>query len=139
MKFVCDGPGGSWFRIETEAEAEAESEAMDHAVAKHFRQAREAARRTFRPASPRFIERSIGLEAHLQREMPLFLTFRDREGDSLVTAMLPAGGRGDTGVRIIIVGPANADPYPAHGPAIEALGRHFGLSLGRERCYPYGR
>jgi hypothetical protein len=40
---------------------------------------------------------------------------------------------------MIIVGPDNADPYPEHRPAIEALGRHFGISLERSRCFPYQR
>lgn len=139
MRFVCDAPGGTWFRLETEAEAEEESARMEHAVAKHFRQARETARRTFRPASDRFIESGIGLEAHVQREMPLFLTLRNAEGISLVTAMLPPGARQSAGARIIVVGARNEDPYPGHGEAIAALGRHFGLSLDRERCYPYRR
>jgi hypothetical protein len=40
---------------------------------------------------------------------------------------------------MIIVGPSNADPYPGQGDAIAALGKHFGLTLDRERCFPYGR
>lgn len=139
MRFVCDAPGGAWFRIETETEAETEAELMSHAVARHFREARAAAVRTFQPASTRFIESGIGLEAHVQREMPQFLTLRDQEGTPAVTAMLPPSGRDAAGARIIIVGPENRDPYPTHRDAIEALGRHFGLSLGRERCYPYRR
>lgn len=139
MKFVCDAPGGSWFRIETEAEADAEASAMNHAVAKHFRRAREAAKRNFKPASTIFIESNIGLEAHIQRHMPLFLSLKDGEGCSLVTAMLPPGGAASPKAEIIIVGRDNADPYPDHGPSIEALGRHFGLGLDRARCYPYRR
>ncbi len=139
MKFVCDAPGGSWFRIETEAEAEQESTLMAHAVAKHFSRARERVRRSHRPASDRYIEQNIGLEAHIQREMPLFLTFRDAEGTPWVTAMLPPGGRASPGAEIVIVGERNGDPYPDHREAIEALGRHFGLGLDRERCYPYRR
>jgi len=38
-----------------------------------------------------------------------------------------------------VVGPKNADPYPEHEDAIAALGQHFGLTLDRERCYPYRR
>jgi hypothetical protein len=112
---------------------------MNHAVAKHFRQAREAAIASFQPASEIYIERSIGLERHIQRAMPLFLTLRDAAGEALVTAKLPPEGRDDTGFRFVIVGPANADPYPAHDAAIQALGAHFGLELGHARCYPYHR
>ncbi len=71
--------------------------------------------------------------------MPLFATLRDQDGKAHVTAMLPPDGRSDTGARIIIVGAANADPYPAEGDAIKARGDHFGLMLEREHCYPYQR
>ena len=88
---------------------------------------------------PNAIERDIGLEAHVQREMPLFLTLRDREGNALTTAMLPPGGHDRGAFRIIIVAASNADPYPQQGAAIAALGAHFGLALDRDRCFPYGR
>ena len=140
MKFVCHAPGRkSWFRIETEAEAERESELMHHAVAKHFRREMDKAQASYRPTSTVFIEQNIGLKAHVQREMPLFLTLRDSDGNGLVTAMLPPGGRNNPDFRPIIVGDGNGDPYPDHGAAIEALGGHFGLTLDRERCYPYRR
>ncbi len=140
MKYVCDAPDRkSWFRIETEAEAERESMLMDHAVAKHFRREQETALRSYHPAVTTYLERNIGLQAHIQREMPLFLTLRDAEGSALVTAMLPPRGRNDPGFRIIIVGKGNGDPYPEHGPAIQALGAHFGLILERVHCYPYRR
>jgi len=84
-------------------------------------------------------EQEIGLKAHIQREMPLFLTLRDDEGNPLVTAMLPPGGQDDRSFRPIIVGMANADPYVDHADAIKALGQHFGLALERGRCYPYRR
>jgi hypothetical protein len=71
--------------------------------------------------------------------MPLFLTLRDREGNALTTAMLPPGGKDRFGFRIIIVAASNADPYPQHDAAIAALGAHFGLTLDRRRCFPYGR
>ena len=71
--------------------------------------------------------------------MPLFLTLRDREGNALTTAMLPPGGKGRGGFRIIIVAASNADPYPQQDAAIVALGTHFGLTLDRDRCFPYGR
>jgi hypothetical protein len=140
MRYVCDAPGGrTWFRIETEAEAVAESDAMRHAVEKFFRREKDKANQTYQPPSKTFFEQEIGLKAHLQREMPVFLTLRDGEGNPLVTAMLPPGGRDDRMFRPIVVGPANADPYPAHGDAIDALAAHFAVSLERERCYPYRR
>jgi hypothetical protein len=43
------------------------------------------------------------------------------------------------GLRIIIVGASNADPYPEQDVAIAALGAHFGITLDRLRCFPYGR
>ena len=139
MQYVCDAGGRrTWFRIETEAEAAAESEAMRHAVEKYFRRERESALHSYKPAaSMSYIERDIGLGAHILRSMPLFLTLREHDGTPLATAMLPPDGKEDDGFRAIIVGPANADPFTAHGEAIAALGRHLGLSLSRERCYPY--
>ena len=140
MKFVCDAPDKkTWFRIETEAEADQEAALMHHVVAKHFRRERENAVRTYKPTSTVSFERNIGLEAHIGRNMPLFLTLRDAEGGGLVTAMLPPGGQDDPAFKIIIVGESNTDPYPAHQTAIEALGTHFGFALDRTRCYPYRR
>ncbi len=140
MEFVCDaGDGKTWFRMETEAEADRESELMNHAVAKHFRLAHEKASKTYKPTSTVYIEQNIGLKAHIQRETPLFLTLRDNDGDDLATAMLPPGGHEDPMFKIIVVGEANGDPYPDHKDAIAALGTHFGLTLDRERCFPYQR
>ena len=140
MKYVCDAPGRqTWFRIETELEAEQESALMDHAVAKHFKREREAAIRSFRPASEHYIEQGIGLASHIQRAMPLFLTLRDSNGAALVTAMLPPRGRDDIYFKIVIVGNGNRDPYPDHEPAIQALAAHVGFALERERCFPYRR
>lgn len=140
MRYVCDAPGGkTWFRIETEGEAVAESELMHHAVEKYFRKEYERAAQTFQSLSKVYFEQEIGLKAHIQRQMPLFLTLRDDEGDALATAMLPPGGRDDRGFRPIIVGPSNADPYEDQADAIRALGEHFGMTLDRTRCYPYRR
>jgi len=140
MQFVCDAPDGkSWFRLETEAEAVSEAELMRHAVDKYFRAEREKATRSFQPASKSFVEQEIGLKAHLQREMPLFLTLRDGEGHALATAMLPPRGRDTAAFRPIIVGAANSDPFTDHDAAIRALARHFGIMLERTRCYPYRR
>ncbi len=138
MQFVCDAPGRrAWFRIETEGEAAAESELMRHAVEKYFRREREAAVRSYKPTAVNYIERDIGLSAHIQRSMPLFLTLRAQDGTALATAMLPPNGKESDSFRSIIVGAANGDPFGSEGDAIAALGRHFGLSLTRERCYPY--
>ena len=140
MRYICDGAGDkTWFRLETAAEAAAESLAMRHAVERHFCREMDKATKSHQPVSKTFIEQEIGLKAHIQREMPLFLTLRNSEGAALVTAMLPPGGKEDSAFRMIIVGPDNADPYPEHAAAIEALGRHFGLSLERSRCFPYQR
>ncbi len=138
MEFVCDAPDSkAWFRIETEAEAILKSEAMHHAVEKYFRREKAKARESYQPQSANSIERDIGLKAHLARTMPIFLTLRDREGNPLATAMLPPRGEDDLAFGPIIVGAGNADPYPEHGTAIEALGQHLRLMLSRERCYPY--
>lgn len=140
MRFVVDAPNGkSWFRLETEAEAAEESRLMRHAVEKYFRLERAKAAQSFQPASGAFFEQEIGLNAHIQREMPMFVTLRDQDGAAHVTAMLPPGGKAHPGARMIIVGPANADPYPAEGEAIKALGDHYGLTLDRDYCYPYQR
>jgi hypothetical protein len=138
MQFICDAPDAkTWFRLETEGEALQESQIMRHAVDKYFRREKEKAAASYQPATTTYIERDIGLAAHIKREMAAFLTLRDREGAALATAMLPPGGRDDQAFRIIIVGPANADPYPKEEEAIAALGKHYGLALTRERCFPY--
>jgi hypothetical protein len=140
MQYVCDAGSMTWFRIETPGEAALESRAMDHAVEKYFRQAYEAAAKTYvPPPSARVVEQNIGLKDHIQRVMPMFLTLRDGEGNALVTAMLPPAGRDERSFTPIIVGFANKDPYPEHGEAIRALGQHFGLKLDPARCYPYRR
>lgn len=140
MKYVCDAPNKTvWFRIETEAEAERESALMGHAVAKYFQREYEAAAARYTPTSTVRFEQNIGLKAHIQREMPLFLTLRDADGAALATAMLPPGGRERPGFKIIVVGKGNGDPYPEHGAAIAALVAHFGLALDRADCFPYAR
>lgn len=140
MEYVCDAPGSkAWFRIETEAEAVRESEEMDHSVEKYFRREREKAVQLYRPTSTNFIERNIGLAAHLKSAMPLFLTLRDAEGAALATAMLPPRGEDEANFRIIIVSRSNGDPYPAEADAIAELGKHYGLTLPRDRCFPYPR
>jgi hypothetical protein len=140
MEYVCDVAGGSaWFRIQTEAEAVRESELMQHAVEKHFRRAFEAASEAFDTTGIPYIEQDIRRATHIQRVMPVFLTLRDDEGRSLVTAMLPPPGRTQPELRPLVVGHGNSDPYPAHGKAIAALGARFGMTLDRTRSYPYSR
>jgi hypothetical protein len=140
MKYICDAPGDkTWFRIETDSEAADESDKMQHAVEKYFRKERDRASQSYQPTSTVFIEQEIGLKAHLQREMPLFLTLRDGDGNVLVTAMLPPGGREDPAFRPIVVGYKNGDPFADHTEAIRALGQHFRIALDRTRCYPYRR
>lgn len=140
MKYICDAPPFTWFRLETEAEAMTESKVMEHAVEKYFRQARDLALRSYQPPKElSVIEQNIGLKDHIQRAMPLFLTLRDREGKPQVTAMLPPKGKDDRTFKPIVVGKENGDPYPTHGPAIRKLGEHFGMTLDAARCYPYRR
>ena len=72
MRYVCDAPEtGAWFRIETQGEAALESQAMSHAIEKHFTQAQERAATSYAPPPGAFIERDIGLKAHIQRVMPI--------------------------------------------------------------------
>lgn len=139
MRYVCNAPGGAtWFRLETEAEAEAEAAMMRHAIDKYFRRAEGAARESYRaPAGVPAFEQAIGLKDHVARAMPLFLTLRADDGEGLASAMLPPGGQNHATFRIVVVGPGNSDPYPAHGGAIAALGAHFGLDLPRDECFPY--
>jgi len=140
MQFVCDGPNGTWFRIETEGEAIKESQLMNHAVEKHFCQAAEEAEKSFVPPTSRWaFEQKIGLKSHVQQVMPIFVTLRDRDGTGLATAMLPPAGKNESSFRPIVVGAANADPYLKHGEDIKALALHYGLTLDPVRCYPYRR
>lgn len=139
MQYVCEAPPKTWFRIETDGEAFLESQAMDHAVERYFRQARERAIAAYVPPAGRVIEQNIGLKAYVQRTMPVFVTLRDGEGTALVTAMLPPSGQDERAFRPIVVGRGNSDPYLEHGEAIKALGRHYGLTLDPSRCYPYRR
>ena len=132
MRYVCDAPGRkTWFRIETHAEAALETQAMGHAVEKYFVQAQAHAAGTYVPPAGPFIERDIGLKAHIERSMPPFFTLRDREGTPLATAMLPPLGLNERTFRPVIVGPANYDPYPDHADAIYRLAEHYGLVLDR--------
>ena len=140
MQYVCEAPPKTWFRIETEGEAALEARAMDHAVDRYFRQAYEQAAESYvPPRSAHYIEQNIGLKAHVQRVMPIFLTLRDGEGTPLATAMLPPAGLDERAFKPIIVGSSNSDPYPQHGEAIRKLGEHFRRTLDPVRCYHYRR
>ena len=140
MQYICDAGETTWFRLETLAEAAQESRAMSHAVERYFRDAQENAVKSYvPPAGVRISEEKIGLKAHIERAMPLFLTLRDREGNALVTAMLPPKGADEAKFRPIVVGPNNADPYKNYPAAIHLLAKHFGLTLDAGRCYPYRR
>jgi hypothetical protein len=125
MKYVCDAPGGrTWFRIETQAEASRHSALMRHVMERHFCAEMEKARLSFHPPSRVFFEQEIGLDAQLQREMPLFLTLRDEAGTPLVTAMLPPGGNFANPFKPVILGQGNSDPYVKFADSILAPGRH---------------
>ena len=138
MKYVCDAPGGrTWFRIETEEEAGEEAALMRHSMDRYFRAEMDKARQSFRPPSSVFFEQEIGLKAHLQRAMPLFLSLRDEDGTTRVTAMLPQPSDAVQPVRPTILGRANTDPYMRYSDAILALAKHLNLMLERARCYPY--
>lgn len=138
MKYVCDAPPYTWFRIETLSEAAKESRDMRHAVEKYYQKAYQDAASTYRPPqSAAVFEQNIGLEAHIQRVMPIFTTLRNRDGEALVTAMLPPEGYDEDDMCPIIVGIENCDPYLEYEDAIDTLGTHYNLLLERERCYPY--
>ncbi len=79
----------------------------------------------YKPTSTASFEQNIGLEACLQREMPLFLTPRDVGHDGLAAVKLPSGGCDAQCLTIVVGGPGNSDPYLAHANAIQALGAHF--------------
>ena len=132
MKYVCDASAGQpGFEIKTEAKAVSESDLMRHAVEKFFRKEQEKATQTYQPISKVSFEQEIGLKAHIQREMPLFLTLRDDEGNPLATAMLPPGGNDDRNFRPIIVGMANADPISSMPTRSRPSAEHFGITLDR--------
>ena len=140
MQYVCDAPPYTWFRIETQAEAVSEAQAMNHAVDKFFKQSYEDAQHCYvPPKGMRVIEQNIGLKSHIQRSMPIFVTLRDNEGKALVTGMLPPEGASVKQMRPIIVGHSNDDPYSDYAAAIAELGKHFGITLDPDRCYPYRR
>ena len=131
MLYVCDAPDRTvWFRIETESEAFFESLSTQGAVAVFFGAEHSRAISSYRPhPGLPFIERDIGLEAHIQRKMPLFLTLRDREGTVLATAILPPGGKENAGYPVFVWGAAGVDPYESHAKALEILEKRFGVAI----------
>ena len=140
MRYVCDAAGGkTWFRIETEAEAASESEVMRHAVEKYFRKEQEKATQSFRPISKVYFEQEIGLKAHIQREMPLFLTLRADDGTPLATAMLPPAARTTAASARSSSAPAMPIPTPRKATQFARSREHYGVTLERARCYPYRR
>ena len=141
MQYVCDAPKGrTWFRIETEGEAAHESRLMRHTVEKYFCREREKAVRSWRPERPKRRSSATSASRPMYSERCRFSS-RCATGRVMhwLTAMLPPGGKDRGGFRIIIVAASNADPYPEQDAAIAALGAHFGLTLDRHRCFPYGR
>jgi hypothetical protein len=143
MRFVCDAAGGkAWFRIETAAEAAKESELMRHAVEKHFRRAHEQASQSYKAgagALRRAGHRARGAHPPGHAGVPDAARrgghrARHRHAPAAAGRAGRAGGLQSHGCR-----PRERRPLPGARGAIRALGRHFGLSLDRIRCYPYGR
>ena len=113
---------------------------MNHTLENTFRDAYETAAKLHSPAkSVRFVEQNIGLKAHIQRTMPMFLTLRAKDGTPLVTAVLPPIGRDGITFRPIVIGPANTNPYPKNVAAIRKLAEHYGLDLEQTRSYRSNR
>ena len=124
MQFVCEAPPKTWFRIETEGEAALESRAMNHAVEKYFKQAREHAAKAYvPPKTGSYIEQNIGLKAHIQRAMPRFLTLRDGEGTALVTAMLPPEGQDERNFKPTTATPTCSTQRPFVSSASTSVSR----------------
>ena len=140
MQYICDALDLTWFRLENTGEAELESQLMDHAVDKYFKQAHDAAVCSYTPPEGvPAMEQNIGLNGHIARSMPRFLTLRDNEGTALVTAMLPPEDMDLRALRPVIVAKGNTDPYVQYRNAIDALARHVNFELDRDVCFPYGR
>ena len=147
MQYICDAPGSkTWFRIETEGEAALESDAMNHVVEKHFRQAWESAASSYRSTSSPFVEQNIGLKAHVQRVMPLFLTLRSAEETrSSQPCCRRAGGMTQrsrssllvlrTGIRILSMG----KPFASWGSTLASASSASGAIHTEEPPRPGGK
>jgi hypothetical protein len=131
MQYVCDAPGRkTWFRIETDGEALLEAELMRNAIEVQYENARLAAVQTYQPSQRlQSFERNIGLKAHLERSMPIFLTLRDSEGTPLANAMLPPGGRENGLHTTRVVGPNGADAMRFEPEAVKALEKHYNIAI----------
>jgi len=107
-----------------------ESEVMKVRIDTEFRNERDRATRSYRP-HPRLqsIERDIGLNAHVLRVMPIFLTLRDREGTALANAVLPPEDKSRGVDHSVVVGPDYANPFASQSDAIKALEQHYDISL----------
>ena len=116
------------------------SETMRHAVEKYFRKEQDKATQSFRPISKVYFEQEIGLKAHIQREMPLFLTLRDdgrhaaryRDAAARAGATTAAFARSSSG-------PAMPIPIRSRAMRFARSAQHYGMTLERARCYPYRR
>jgi len=133
MQYVCDAPGRrAWFRIETEGEATLEAQEMRHSLDYFFRHEHAAARRSYAPCDRlSFIERDIGLSAHLKRTMPIFLTLRERDGTPVASAILPQDPDSET-VAARVIGAGDCDAFRAEREALIALEAHLGKKLRRQ-------
>ena len=131
MRYVCDvSERMTWFRIETDGEALLEAMATQIAVAYFFEEERRKALSSYRPrAELSFLERDIGLESHIQRTMPLFLTLRDNNGSALATTMLPLDGKDDGVFPVLVWGAGSVDAYELHTVALRALEKHFDIPI----------
>jgi len=136
MRYICDAPGNkTWFCIETEGEAADESDTMQHAVEKYFRKEKRARD----PDLPADLDRLHRTGDRPQGASPA----RDaavpdaarRRRDPLVTAMLPAARRDESGLPADSSSArANTDPYTDNADAIRVLAQHFRIVLDPVRA-----
>ena len=133
MQYVCDAPGRrAWFRIETEGEASLEAQDMGHSLDYFFRHERDTATRAYAPLRTlSFIERDIGLSAHLTRTMPIFLTLRESDGTAVASALLPQDPD-QLSIAARVIGPGDNDAFREQREALQALEKHLGKKLRRQ-------
>lgn len=113
MRDVLDlGDGCRWVEIETQADADAAGRATRTGVAWHF-------------------QRELAARSRGRRPTPYYALSRPDGGILAIGCVAPAGEGGST----IMVGCANADPWPDHAEAIARLGDRIRRHLGPE-CYP---
>lgn len=100
-----------WVELMNQADADAEGKAMQHAVARHFRE-----------------DRGRGSGAR-------YFSLRSFHGDSLVTVRIdPVPGAPSS--RHIAVAERNQDPFSSYCHDLGVLGRKLGVTLD-ESSYPY--